>query len=429
MKSDLKKIDATNVEVEIQIGSEELAKAKSQTLKKIQPEVSAPGFRKGKVPINVVEKQTDPNYLQSQVIDEALNQSYIQLLDENKLQPIKQPEVELKSFVPYSDLKAIFKIEIIPEIKLGDYSKLKVKKPSHQVTSDDVEEVIASLQKRSAQRKEVKRPAKDGDEVEIDFSGKDKSGKDVSGATGKDYPLLIGSDTFIPGFEKNLVGLSAGKSKTFKLRFPKDYTHKPLANQEVDFTVTVKKVSEVVEPKVDDQFASKVGPFKNVEEMKKDIEAQLVSQKQKESQDQYRDLLIEEIVQKSDIQLPKTLVDEQIESLMLEFKQNLIYRGVTLEEYLKQSSLSEEEFKVKELTPQAENRVSAGLVLSEIARQEKIEVSDEEVEIRMQLMKGQYQNDEAMQKQLESEQARREVASRLMSEKTLARIEQLNSAS
>ncbi len=409
------------VEIEISADKASLKKAKDETLKQLQPEVSAPGFRKGKAPLNVVEKQVDEEYYKSQYLDNALSLTYSQAVQDNKLRPISNPKVEIKKFVPYETLEFKVTIDVVPPIKLTDYKKIRVKPESPEVTDKDVADVIENLRKRGAKKAEVDRKAKEGDEVMIDFSGVDDKGEPVSGAKGQDYPLALGSDTFIPGFEDNVVGLKKDDTKTFDLVFPKDYQHKPLADKKVTFTVVVKAVKEVKEDEVNDEFAKSVGPFESLKQLKEDIKKQLKDQKAQEANDIFKNKVVEQLVVNSDIDAPETLVQEQVEGLVQEFKQNLIYRGITFEQHVKESGLSEEEFMTQNFGERAENQVKAGLALSEVANKEKLEVSDEDIEIRLQLLKNQYKNEE-MVKQLEGDQAKRQIASNLLTEKTVDKL-------
>jgi len=232
--------------------------------------------------------------------------------------------------------------------------------------------------------------------------------------------LLLGSNTFIPGFETNLIGMKPAEEKTFTLTFPKDYGVKTLQNRKVDFTVTIKKVQEMVEPKIDDEFAAKVGPFKNVEEMKADIKKQLQTEKDYQGDREYTDELLTKIKKESKAAIPDSLIDEQLERLLGDHKQNAMYRGTTWQEFLEGEGKTEEEYK-KTLRPDAELRVKAGLVLGEIAEKEGIEVTPEELEVRMQILKSQYP-DEKMQAELDKPEARREIASRMVSEKTVDKL-------
>ncbi len=419
MKAEYKKISDTKAELVVESDEKILAEVKKQTLTRMQPEVSAPGFRKGKVPLNIVEKNVDDNYLKSQFLDDALNVLYNDALREHKLRPLSQPEVEIKKFVPFTELSFKVTVDVVPPVKLGDYKKISQKLDVKVPTDDEVSEVVENLRGRLAEKKEVDRAVKDGDEVHINFKGTNEKGEDVAGATGKDYPLRIGSNTFIDGFEEELVGMKPGDKKEFTLRFPKDYAHKPLANKKVTFATELIKVEELELPKLDGAFAQKVGPFKTMAELKKDIKEQLTKQKEQEADDKLKDAVVGELVESSKVEAPDVLVDENIEAALNEFKQNLVYRGITFPEYLEQAGLSEEEYRDKELRPRAETRVKTGLVLAEVADAEDVQVTPEELEIRMQLLRGQHQNDPQMLAQLNSPDAEREIASRMVTEKTV----------
>lgn len=419
MHTTVKKLSDYEVSIEITADAKDLAPYKKDTLTRLQPEVSAPGFRKGKVPLNMVEKQVDQNYLQSQFMDEALSGLYQTALNDENIRPVDRPRVELGKFVPYTELAFTVTVEVVPPITLPDYKAVKQSREKVTVSAKEVTEVIENLQKRFAKKTIVKRAAKKEDEVTIDFAGSDTDGKAVSGATGKDYPLILGSDSFIPGFEDELIGMKQDETKTFTIRFPKDYAHAPLADKDVVFEVTVKAVREMKLPAVDDALAKESGPFETIEELKKDIKAQLTQQKEQEAEGKLKDAVIEAIVTKSKLTPPPSLIKESTDSLLDEFKQNLVYRGITFSEYLDQAGTTEEDYIKNEVQPQAERRVKTGLILAEIAEKEKIEITAEELEIRMQLIKGQYQGDAQMAEQLNSPDAQREIASRIMTEKTI----------
>lgn len=422
MKTSVKELPESKIELSIEAVAADLKPYKQAALQELQPEVSAPGFRKGKAPLNIVEKQVDAKFLESKFVDIALTDLYRQALTENDKQPLSRPEVNIKKIVPYETLEFEVTVTVVPPIKLPDYTKLSKKRTEVKVVKKDIDEVLQNLQTRMAKREEVDRQAKENDELIIDFKGTNDKGKAVAGASGKDYPLRIGSKQFIDGFEENLIGKKAGEKLSFTLTFPKDYGHKPLANKDVTFEVEIKKVQELVEPKLDDAFAAEVGPFKSAAELKEDIEKQLTQQKEQEAESKLRDSIIEDIVAKTDFEVPQVLIEENSETIMNELKQDLLYRGITLPEYLEQSGMKEDEYRKKEVLPKAERRVKTGLVISAIADKEKIAVTPEELEIRLQLLKGQHQQDQNMQQQLETPDARREVASRMITEKTIEKL-------
>jgi trigger factor len=250
------------VELTITAVEADLSPLKQNTLKKLAPQVKLAGFREGKVPLNLVEKNLDQSAFQSEFLDAAVNALYNEALNREDLRPVSNPELVMKKFVPYTTLEFVLTVAVIGEVKMADYKKITMKKVAVIVRPKEVNDVIASLQKRLAERNPVERAAKDGDEVTIDFKGTDSKGEAVAGAEGVDYPLTLGSNSFIPGFETNLIGVKPGESKVFTITFPKDYGVKALQGKKVSFATIVKSVNELVEPKLDDDFAAKAGPFK-----------------------------------------------------------------------------------------------------------------------------------------------------------------------
>jgi trigger factor len=416
---------STHITLTVTAGKEDILLAKQASLKHLANKVKIQGFRPGNAPADLVEKNIDPNTLQQEVLNDALNALYAAALSKENIRPMAEPALSLKKFVPYTDLEFTIDIDVLGPTKLGKYKNLKIEKPAVDVTDKDVEEVLERLRVQTAEYKEVDRPVKTGDRAWIDFSGKDAKGVDVQGATGKDYPLQIGSNTFIPGFEDNLVGVKKGESKEFTIPFPKDYGVKMLQGKKVTFTITLNKVEETELPKLDDEFAKKVGNFKTVADLKKDIKEQIKLERTNQAEREYQDLLIKKIVDSSTVEYPESLLDEQMNIVDSEFKQNLVYRGQTFKEYLETAELDEESYKEKELKPAATDRLKTGLVLSAIADEEKITITPEELEIRLQVLKGQYK-DNAMQGELDKPENRREIAARMLTEKTVAKLTSLN---
>ena len=410
----------TETKLIIKADTEDLVKAKKIALKKLAPEVRVTGFRDGKVPPELVEKNLNPNILQSEVIEETINKSYAAAVRQEYLRPVANPEVAIKKFVPYTELEFEVVVPTIGKIILADYTKIKASKQELAVVAADIDKVISSLQQRAASYNAVERAAKNGDQVTIDFKGTDAAGKPVAGADGTDYPLVLGSNAFIPGFETNLVGLKKLDTKKFDVTFPKDYGASALQNKKVTFEVTIKQVSEVIEPKVDDNFAASVGPFKNVADLKTDIKKQLTMEREREAINQLQDDILKQIAQKSTIEIPKLLIDEQIDRIEEEEKQNLIYRGQTWEEHLKEEKVTAEQHR-EQKRQAAEERVKVGIILSEIAEAEKIENTPEEIEVRLQIMRAQYQ-DPSAQAELAKPEALRDINSRMLTEKTLDKL-------
>lgn len=413
-------ISDTEVTLTITAVEADLAVYKSQILHKLSSQVKLPGFREGTAPINLVEKNVDPNVLQTEFLDLALTELYTKAAQAEKVRPVTKPDVAIKKFVPFTSLEFDVTTNVIGAVKLANYKTIKAEKAKVSVLAKDVDDVIKSLQTRMAEKKDVDRPAKKGDEVTIDFKGVDAKKEPIAGADGKDYPLLLGSNAFIPGFEDNVIGLKKGDEKTFVLTFPKDYGLQALANKEVTFTVNVKGIQELVDPVVDDEFASKVGPFETVKALKDDIKQQLTTEREAEATKNHQNELVKQIVDKSTVALPAQLIDHQVVYNIDEVRRNLTYRGQTYEEFLKMEGTTEEAYKDDVVRPQAEQQLKTSIVLAEIAEKENIFVTPEELEIRMQILKGQYGNDPQMQAELEKPENRQDIASRMQTEKVLA---------
>ncbi|MFO0781729.1 MAG: trigger factor [Candidatus Saccharimonadales bacterium] len=421
MQVSLEQINPTRIKLIISADATEIEPVKEAVVARLSKNVKVQGFRTGKAPKNLIEKQLDQSALQTEVLEQLVNNLYVKAVEEQKLRPVAQPSISITKFVPYTTLEFAAESDAVGEIKLADYKKIKLAATKSEVTAKDVNEVLENLRGRGAVKEEVTRTAKDGDEVVIDFAGTDAKTKEaIAGADGKDYPLVLGSKNFIPGFEDELIGLKAGEEKTFDIVFPADYGAKALQSKKVTFKVTVHKVQELKKPALDDTFAASIGPFKTVDELKADIKKQLKVERDQEAQRKYDNDLLQKIAEKSDVAVPEALVQEEMQRMEDEEKQNIMYRGQTWQEHLDEEGLTAEQHLEKQ-RPNAELRVKGGLILGEIAEEEHISVTPEEHEIRMQLLKGQYQ-DPQMQAELDKPENRRDIMSRMLTEKTLDKL-------
>lgn len=427
MKTTVTHESDTRVKVVVAADHAELAAAEQVALKRLAKTVKVNGFRTGHVPLEIVKKHADPNALAQETLDAALNRAVAEAFLNNDLQVLARPEVEIKKYVPGELLEFTAEADVLPEVKLGDYKKLKAKKAAVSVEKKEIDEVIERIQKGLSEKKEVKRAAKLGDEMVIDFVGK-KDGEAFQGGTGKDYPLVLGSNSFIPGFEDALVGLKAGDTKDVKLAFPKDYHAKDLAGQDVVFEVTVKKVNSVKLPALDDKFAAKAGPFTSMEDLRKDIKAEITAQAERRAKDDLKDELVKQLVAKSTVSVPSVLRDDQIRSLEQDLRQNLMYRGRTLEQYFEEKGYADRDAWVKaEANDAADARIKAGLVLAQLSKELKIEATADELAAHINAYKQQYANNPKMAKHFDKPEAQREVANRLITEKTIDKLVELNS--
>lgn len=419
MKATVKNISETRVLVTVTVDATELEAAEQVALKKLSKEVKVDGFRKGHVPLTIVKKNVDPNALAQETLENALSKGVADAFIGNNLQALERPEVEVKKFVPGDVLEFTAEGDVLPKVTLGDYKKLKITKPEIKVTKADIDEVIERMQKGFAEKKETKNAAKDGDETVIDFVGK-QDGVAFEGGTGNDYPLTLGSNSFIPGFEAALVGLKAGDKKDVKLTFPKDYHAKNLAGAKVVFETTVKKVNAVTLPELNDEFAAKAGPFTSMKELEDDIKREITAQREREGEDKLKDDLVKQLVAKSKVSVPAVLREDQIKSIEQDLQQNLMYQGMSLEQYFESRGFADREAWVKgEATEAADNRIKAGLVLAELSKELKIEATADELAEHINTYKDRYKNNPDMAKRFDEPEAQREVANRLITEKTV----------
>jgi trigger factor len=421
MQISKKDLSPTKVELVVTADESFLTTTKQRVLQSIAKDVKLAGFRKGHAPEAMVEKAIDQAQLQKDFIDSAVNSMFMYAIQQQNLRPVAQPEVELNAFVPFTTMSIKITADVVGEVTLPDYKKFSAKKEIKKVTADDVAAVITDLQSRSAQKNAVDRPAKNGDEIIIDFTGSDvKTKKPIDDAQGTDYPITIGSDTFIPGFEPELVGLKAGDKKTFSVTFPKDYGAKALQNKKVTFAVTAKEVKEVVLPKVDDAFAATIGPFKSVNDLKADIKKQLITENDAQAQRLLENKLLVELAQKTTVAIPPSLIDDEVERMIAEEKQNLLYRGQTWAEFLQANGTTEEQYRT-DIRVNAEQRVKTGLSLGQMSQNEGISVTEAEVDRQISALKQQY-TDAKMQAELDKPENRRDIHSRIVTERAIARL-------
>ena len=307
--------------------------------------------------------------------------------------------------------------DIIPEIKLGDYKKLGLKKPEVKVSAKEINDVLNNLAESFAEKKVTKRPAKLGDEVVIDFVGK-KDGEAFKGGSAKDYKLILGSKSFIPGFEDGIVGHEPGDKFDLKLTFPKDYGVKDLAGAKTVFEVLVKQINEVNKAKIDDEMAKKCGPFKTLAELKKDIEKNLKAQNEHRVNEKYKDDLLNEIIKKSKIPAPEILIDDQMRAIQDDMTRNATSQGMSLDELIKASGETKENWE-KQARKAAETRVKASLALQTIAVDNKITVSDDLVNAKIAELREVYKNSPEAIKSLKDPNVKMDIKNRMIIEETL----------
>ncbi len=407
----------------ITVTPDELKVAEQVALTKLAQKIKAPGFRAGKAPLSVAAKYVDPNALAEQSLDDALSKAVSEAFTNENIQALDRPQVEIKKYVPGQELEFVAEADILPKITLGDYKKLGVKKEVNKATAADIDEIIERMRKGTAERKETKDAAKNGDEVIIDFTGK-RDGIAFDGGTAQDYRLELGANQFIPGFEEGIVGHKAGDEFDLDLKFPDQYHADGLAGQAVTFSVKLKTVNQVVLPEVNDEFAAKAGPFKTVKELKDDIKREVTAGKEREANDKFKDALIAKLIAVSNVPAPEILVADQMKSIEQDMTQNLAYQGLTLDNYLGSKDLTYEKWLETEVKEAAEKRVKAGLVLAELSKVEKVTATDDELAAKINQYQEQYGNRSGQD--FTTPELQRDIANRLLTDKTIDRLTELN---
>lgn len=427
MNTTVKHISESRVVVTVTLQVDELKSAEQVALVRLGKDIKVAGFRKGHAPLAVVAKHANPNTLADETVNAAINKAIADAYTQNNLMPLDRPEVEIKKFVPGETLEFTAEGDVLPEIKLGDYKELTAKKADVTVEKADVEAVMDRIKQQFSTKKEVTRKAELGDEATIDYVGK-KDGEEFAGGSATDYPLVLGSNSFIPGFEDAIVGHAVGEEFDVPLTFPKQYHAKELAGKKVVFSVNLKKLQEVKVAEESDELAAKIGDFTSMADARKDIKAELTAQKEREAADDMRDDLIQQLVDKSKVSAPKALVDDQVKSIKQDMFQNLMYQGMTMDQYVEGKGFKDlADWEVKEATPLAEKRVKAGLVLNQLAKELAITVTDEQLAERIAVYKQQYANQPDMLSRFEEPEVKRDIANRLATELTVDALVALNS--
>ena len=426
MKYTKSKKDSSNLEFMVTWSEEDIKSAKDEAITEKSKDLKAPGFRAGKVPKPVAEKYLSDAVLSETTAEILLNKALVELITKEQLQLLDKPEARIVKWLPFTELEAKIIISVIPPVKLGGYMDLKAKKEKIQIDEKEADRLIENLLLQGASREEVKRESKEGDEVLIDFVGK-RNGVEFEGGKASNIPLLLGSQQMIPGFEEGIARHKAGEEFTIDVTFPKEYGSKELAGQKAKFDIKIHKVIEVKKPELDDKFAASVGPFYTVKELKDAAIKELNDREEFSVSEKYKSDLLDELVKKSEIDVPEVLLTDQLHALKQEAEDNIKARGQSVEDYIKQMKFKNEaDWEEKELKPEAERRIKNGLVLAELARAEKIEVTDAEISDRLnQMMLG--VNDEEAKKQFQTDQAKRDVSNRIATEKAVNKLVSYNS--
>ena len=425
MKCTTKKLSDTSVEIKVVLDKDDLKVAEEKAISRLVKDVKIEGFRKGKAPLDIAKKAINPNELANVTLEIAVRTTVPKAFEDAKSAPLMIPNVDVTKYVPGEVVEYTAKADILPEIKLGDYKKLGVKKTVEKATEKDVKDVLENIQKAYAEGKVAKKKAAMGDEVVIDFEGK-LDGVAFEGGAAKDFKLGLGSHQFIPGFEEGIVGHESGDRFDLELTFPKDYHADNLAGKKTVFNVLLKQVNEIITPALDDELAKKCGPFKTLDELKADIKNNIEQQNAVKADEKFKDDLVAELVKKSKVEAPEILIRDQLEVIKNDISANAARQGLNFEDYLKQTGQSEEDWE-KNAREIASMRVKASLCLQVLARDEKITVEDDIVDAKVNELREVYKKSKEALKNLKDPNVRQDIKNRLTIEKTLNQLVAWNS--
>ena len=379
MKATLKNVDQHVVELTIEVPAADVSAGIKAAVKRIASQVNVPGFRKGKAPRNVIEMNYGKEAVLNEAYDFLVNQNYTAALQENKIVPVSQPEIEQVQFEEGKDL--IFKATVTkrPDVKLGDYKGLDAKKEEAKVTDEQIQDQLKNIAEQQAEMVVADKDAKveQGDFAVIDFKGT-VDGKAFDGGEGKSYPLQIGSGNFIPGFEDQLVGAKAGDDVTVKVTFPEDYFVADLAGKEAEFATHIHDIKRKQLPELNDEFAKANSSYETIEELKADLRKKMEEDAERRAVDAYNGELIKTAVENAEVDIPEVMVADRVEQMIQELAMSMEGRGLKLEDYLKFSNKTVEELREEYKETAAEN-VRTDLVLDAIAVEEKIEVTPDDM--------------------------------------------------
>ena len=379
--------DAT---LKITLPAEEVNKGFKKAVAKIAGQVNIPGFRKGKAPRNIIEMHYGKEAVKQEAFELVANQCYTEALEQEKLIPVSDPKVEDSVFEENKDMELTIKVTLKPEVKLGDYKELHVEKEAVEVTDEAVEEQVQGLRSRHAKMVEVEEGAviEKGDFAIIDFAGT-VDGEPFSGGEGKGYPLEVGSNSFIPGFEDQLVGLKKGDSTDVDVTFPEEYFVKELAGKQAIFKVNVQDVKRKELPELTDEYVAANSDCKTVEELRASYKERMQKAAENNAQIAYEKALIDRAVANAEFEVPEIMIEDRVTQMIDEMRMSLEARKLTLEQYMQYSGIDMKQLRERQHDAAVEN-VKTDLVLDAIAKAENIQVSMEDVDSELSAIASQH---------------------------------------
>ena len=381
------KVEKSQVELTIEVNAAEFEAAVEKAYQKMRRKISVPGFRPGKAPRKMIERMYGAEVFFEEAINIAFPEAYEAAVEQEKLQVVGYPAVEMVGEVTKDGFTFKATAPVYPEVTLGEYKGLKAEKPEVKVTAADVNERLKTLADRNTRLVSVDRAAKSGDTAVIDFEGF-LDGKPFEGGKGENHSLELGSGSFVPGFEDQVIGMKAGEEKDIDITFPENYT-KDLAGKQVVFHVKVNEVKEKQTPALDDEFAKDVSEFETLKELKDDTKAKITAEREQSAKIAFENALLEKVAGDIKADIPEVMIEEQCRRFLDEFKQRLQAQGIPYDQYCKMTGMDEAKFMEDGREP-AVRQVKMDLAIAAIIKAENLDVTDEEIEEKYKSMAEQY---------------------------------------
>ena len=408
MSLQVEKLEKNMAKLTIEASAEDLEKAIEKAYQKQKSQISIPGFRKGKVPRQMVEKMYGKEVFYEDAANELIPDAYDKALAECEEDIVSSPKIEVTQIEAGKPFVFTATVALKPEVKLGKYKGVKIDKIDTEVTDEDVDAEINKERENNARNITIEdRPVKDGDMTVLDFEGF-VDGVAFDGGKGENYPLTIGSGAFIPGFEEQLVGAEIGKEVEVKVTFPEDYQAENLKGKDAVFKCTVKEIKEKELPELDDEFASEVSEFDTLAEYKEDVKKNLTEKKEKDAKNLREEAAVKAAVEDAEMEIPEAMLETQQRQMVDEFAQRITMQGLSMEQYFQFSGTNYQQM-VEQVKPQAEERIRSRLVLEAVAKAENIEATEEDYEKELETMAEVYQMEVDKVKELMGEREKKNI--------------------
>ena len=393
MSSEILKKENSVVTLKLTIDAQSFDKACKDAYNKNKTKFNVQGFRKGKAPMSIVEKFYGEGVFFEDAVNTLFPDAFEAAVKEHDLDTVARPEIDVEEIGKGKNLVIIADVAVKPEITLGEYKNLTVEKPDSEVSDEEVEKEIEAMREQNARFVTVEdREVKEKDMLLIDFNGK-VDGVEFEGGQAENYSIIVGSNTFIPGFEEQLVGMKLNEEKDLSVKFPEEYHAENLAGKDAVFTVKVNEIKEKELPELDDEFAKDVSEFDTLEDLKADAKAKLQKTKDEYADRELENKLVKMAAENATVEIPEAMIDSQVENMVYDFEYQLKYQGLDLENYLKFTNMSIEGLK-EQMRPDAKSRVLNSLVIEAISKSENIESTEEDLEQELAKMAESYKMEE-----------------------------------